>query len=217
MFMRPRDSWQQWVLPEEQRDKAVHAPPQQASPGDQQQQPGGKAKGGSGASGEPAVEASEQRTEEAAGEPAAAAGQAEEQAPSAAAIEAAAPAQAAQQPPVAAEPAGPAQPAAVAPAPAVPAVASPPPPPSHDVKSIAEEEELNEDDMFQLDEVRCCCNTVPAQPRCLPSPRLLVAAGSAASGPWVRPRPVRGRPAGKLGDSRLPLPLDAAQPLCAAL
>lgn len=205
LFMRPRDGWQQWVLPEEQRDKAFHPLPQQSPPtAGQQQQPGAKAKGSSsGGSGELPADAPLQQPEAEPAQPDAAAGQAEGPAP------------APQEPPQAAEPAAPAQPVpaaappAAAPPAAEPAATSSPPPalPSHDVKAIAEDEELNEDDMFQLDEVRLpAAPPLPPLPAscCLPPP--CPRHWAASRGGWAKQHDHHERAASGVGCS--------AQPLC---
>lgn len=154
MFMRPKDNWAQWVLPEEQRDKTVHVVQQPAGPSaDAQQQQqvhsprhkkGGHKEGGhkeakEGPTSPKAASAQEQQQ----------AAQQEQQqqakeAPAAAAAEAKEPA---------AEAAAPAAPAAEQPPAAAGEASAPPPAPSTGVRKIDEDEEMNEDDMFELDEV----------------------------------------------------------------
>ena len=180
MYMRPKDNWAQWVLPEEQRDKNVHVVVQQAvaasSDAQQQQQQvhsprhkkGGHKEGKEGptspkAAAAPAVQEQQQDQEQQQQQqpkeaPAAAAAEAKE--PAAAAAEPAAPA--AEQPPAAAAEAS-----------------APPPAPSTGVRKIDEDEEMNEDDMFELDEVRA--DWLPA---CLPACLRGLQCASAASS-WV--------------------------------
>lgn len=161
MYMRPKDNWSQWVLPEEQRDKTVHVVVQQAvaaSTDAQQQQQvhsprhkkGGHKEGHKegptspkAAAAPPAAE-QQQAQEAQQQQPKEALGAAEAKEPAAAAAQPAAEpaAPAAEQPPAAAEPA---------------AASVPPPAPSTGVRKIDEDEEMNEDDMFELDEVGCAC------------------------------------------------------------
>lgn len=176
-MMRPRGNWAQWVLPEDQRDQGVHRPPTAppsvadsavahsegdvASPS-QASTAETTPRGGAGSDAAPASgggspaspQAGERSGEGSPAAPAAAVGADKAQSPSKEASPAAAPAAAPAEPGQAAAPAAqpskPKQSPAAAPGAAAPAAAAEP----ADKQAGGGEDEFNEDDMFQLDEVR---------------------------------------------------------------
>lgn len=168
LYLRPRENWAQWVLPEEQRDKAVHAQVQAmidanaAAAAAVSAAAAQAAQAAVAATDKPAAAALAASAENNAVEPATPVGDA----PAAAeAILAAAPVREASEDKAAASEV--AVPAAAAAEPTTEPAAAAKPGPNDD-------EELNEDDMFQLDEVSRGARWVSVSRDTAPPPWLLL-------------------------------------------